>query len=139
MSKKRAFVRYTKSGEIVPGSLIITTNGGYPDKSSLWKEVTVDQCCDTTCVSLYAIALFPQGGNAVQDGRAYYSDRDLQNIPGQCANPLLAIGAKLYMDNLGTIPVVGGDLNAVDQTAILNGIRYYTSSNGTIYDLVCPA
>lgn len=45
MSKKRAFVRYTKSGEIVPGSLIITTNGGYPDKSSLWKEVTVDQCC----------------------------------------------------------------------------------------------
>ena len=46
MSKKRAFVRYTKSGEIVPGSLIITTNGGYPDKSSLWKEVTVDQCCD---------------------------------------------------------------------------------------------
>jgi hypothetical protein len=46
MSKKRAFVRYTKSGEIVPGSLIITTNGGYPDKSSLWKEVTVDQCCE---------------------------------------------------------------------------------------------
>jgi hypothetical protein len=45
MSKKRAFVRYTKSGEIVPGSLIITTNGGYPDKSSLWHEVTVDKCC----------------------------------------------------------------------------------------------
>lgn len=48
MSKKRAFVRYTKSGEIVPGSLIITTNGGYPDKSSLWQEVTVDQCCEET-------------------------------------------------------------------------------------------
>lgn len=47
MSKKRAFVRYTKSGEIVPGSLIVTTNGGYPDKSSLWQEVTVDQCCDS--------------------------------------------------------------------------------------------
>lgn len=46
MSKKRAFVRYTKSGEIVPGSLIITTNGGYPDKSSLWQEVNVDKCCD---------------------------------------------------------------------------------------------
>ncbi len=46
MSKKRAFVRYTKSGEIVPGSLIITTNGGYPDKSSLWKEVTTNQCCN---------------------------------------------------------------------------------------------
>lgn len=45
MSKKRAFVRYTKSGEIVPGSLIITTNGGYPDKSSLWQEISVDKCC----------------------------------------------------------------------------------------------
>ena len=46
MSKKRAFVRYTKSGEIVPGSLIITTNGGYPDKSSLWQEVSAYKCCD---------------------------------------------------------------------------------------------
>ena len=59
MSKKRAFVRYTKSGEIVPGSLIITTNGGYPDKSSLWQEVTVDQCCDTggDCTPLEAIGV----------------------------------------------------------------------------------
>lgn len=46
MSKKRAFVRYTKSGEIVPGSLIITTNGGYPDKSSIWKEIQTNECCD---------------------------------------------------------------------------------------------
>lgn len=45
MPKKRAFVRYTKSGEIVPGSLIVTTNGGYPDKTSLWQEVSVDKCC----------------------------------------------------------------------------------------------
>jgi hypothetical protein len=45
MSKKRAFVRYTKSGEIVPGSLILT-NGSYPDKPALWKEITTDQCCD---------------------------------------------------------------------------------------------
>jgi len=49
MAKKRAFVRYTKSGEIVPGSLIITTNGGYPDKSSLWQEVSADKCCGDTC------------------------------------------------------------------------------------------
>jgi hypothetical protein len=46
MSKKRAFVRYTKSGEIVPGSLILT-NGSYPDKPALWKEITTDKCCDT--------------------------------------------------------------------------------------------
>ena len=39
MSKKRAFVRYNKKGALAPGSLIVTTNGGYPDKSSLWREV----------------------------------------------------------------------------------------------------
>jgi hypothetical protein len=40
--KKRAFARYTKKGQLVPGSLIITTQGGYPNKTSLWKEVDVD-------------------------------------------------------------------------------------------------
>ncbi len=49
MAKKRAFVRYTKSGDIVPGSLVVTTNGGYPDKSSLWEEVTVSKCCPDVC------------------------------------------------------------------------------------------
>lgn len=43
--KERAFVRYTKHGKIVPGSLIVTTKGGYPSGPALWKEVTVDQCC----------------------------------------------------------------------------------------------
>lgn len=40
MSKKRAFIRYTKSGKIVPGSLIVTTKGGYP-KDGIYKEVGV--------------------------------------------------------------------------------------------------
>lgn len=45
MAKKRAFVKYTKSGEIIPGSLIVTTKGGYP-KDGLYKEVTSSLCCD---------------------------------------------------------------------------------------------
>jgi hypothetical protein len=49
MAKKRGFVRYTKKGKLVPGSLVVTTNGGYPDKSSLWKEVDYDLCCDSVC------------------------------------------------------------------------------------------
>ena len=36
--KNRAFVGYTKKGRIIPGSLILT-NGSYPNKPSLWKEV----------------------------------------------------------------------------------------------------
>jgi hypothetical protein len=43
--KKRAFVRYSKNGKIVPGSLILTS-GSYPQGSSTWNEVPADLCCD---------------------------------------------------------------------------------------------
>lgn len=48
--KKRAFVRYTKQGKIVPGSLILTA-GSYPNGPSLWKEVSADLCCDPAIVT----------------------------------------------------------------------------------------
>jgi hypothetical protein len=48
MSKKRAFVRYSKQGKIVPGSLILTA-GSYPNGPSTWKEVPADLCCDGGC------------------------------------------------------------------------------------------
>lgn len=43
--KKRAFVRYSKNGKVVPGSLILT-GGSYPQGPSTWKEVPADLCCD---------------------------------------------------------------------------------------------
>jgi hypothetical protein len=46
MSKKRAFVRYSKQGKIVPGSLILTA-GSYPNGPSTWSEVPADLCCNT--------------------------------------------------------------------------------------------
>jgi len=42
--KKRAFVRYSKQGKIVPGSLVLTS-GSYPQGSSTWNEVPADLCC----------------------------------------------------------------------------------------------
>jgi hypothetical protein len=45
MAKKRAFVRYSKQGKIVPGSLILTA-GSFPQGPSTWKEVPADLCCD---------------------------------------------------------------------------------------------
>ena len=57
MSKKRAFVRYTKAGEVVPGSLILT-NGSYPNGPALWEEVPADLCCSTTPVEeIYTMVL----------------------------------------------------------------------------------
>ena len=43
--KKRAFVRYSKQGKVVPGSLILTS-GSHPSGPSTWKEVPADLCCD---------------------------------------------------------------------------------------------
>jgi len=59
MSKKRAFVRYSKNGKIVPGSLILTA-GSYPQGSSTWNEVPADLCClqpqdYSSCLALQAI------------------------------------------------------------------------------------
>lgn len=45
--KLRAFVRYSKKGKIVPGSLILT-NGSYPNGPAVWHEVPADLCCTTT-------------------------------------------------------------------------------------------
>ena len=58
--KKRAFVRYSKQGKIVPGSLILT-GGSFPQGPSTWNEVPADLCCDTTkdytcCIAIQAIA-----------------------------------------------------------------------------------
>lgn len=52
MSKKRAFVKYTKKGDIIPGSLIVTTKGGYP-KDGLYKEITPSLCCDEVDTAAY--------------------------------------------------------------------------------------
>jgi hypothetical protein len=43
--KKRAFVRYSKQGKIVPGSLILTS-GSFPNGPSTWNEVPADLCCN---------------------------------------------------------------------------------------------
>lgn len=45
--KQRAFVRYTKSGKIIPGSMIMT-NGSYPQGYGLCYEVQTNLCCDPT-------------------------------------------------------------------------------------------
>jgi hypothetical protein len=42
--KKRAFVRYTKNGKIVPGSLVFTY-GSYPEGPALYKEIPYNLCC----------------------------------------------------------------------------------------------
>jgi hypothetical protein len=58
--KKRAFVRYSKQGKIVPGSLILTS-GSFPSGPSTWNEVPADLCClpiqdYSSCLALQGIS-----------------------------------------------------------------------------------
>jgi hypothetical protein len=47
--KKRAFIKYTEYGKIVPGSMIVT-QGSFPSKDgrAKWYEVPMNKCCATT-------------------------------------------------------------------------------------------
>jgi hypothetical protein len=55
--KKRAFLRYRKDGDLIAGSLVITTNGSFPSGQGIWKEVSTNICCATpvntiTCIEI---------------------------------------------------------------------------------------
>lgn len=61
--KKRAFVRYSKQGKVVPGSLVITS-GTHPSGPSTWKEVPADLCCEETSEP-FIFTVRPDGGGTV--------------------------------------------------------------------------
>ena len=56
--KKRAFVRYSKQGKIVPGSLILT-GGSYPQGPATWKEVPADLCCESPVTEPLIMEIIP--------------------------------------------------------------------------------
>lgn len=48
MAKKKAYVRYTKQGKLISGSLIVSTVTGSPIDGT-YKEVPTDLCCVPEC------------------------------------------------------------------------------------------
>lgn len=62
--KKRAFVRYSKQGKIVPGSLILT-GGSYPNGPATWNEIPADLCCPLSTPSTLL-------SNEVSNGEGIY-------------------------------------------------------------------
>ena len=65
--KQRAFVKYTKRGKIIPGSLIVTTQGGYP-KDGIYKEVPVYANNSTGDCDVITGAISTDVGMAVSTG-----------------------------------------------------------------------
>lgn len=90
MSKQKAFIRYTKKGKIVPGSLIVTGSGGYP-KDGTYKEVTPNLCCSgVTLRQDLSETTFPftNGSIYIQFGCMVMAPADYLDIyvPGTPAN-----------------------------------------------------
>ena len=81
MAKKRAFVRYSKQGKIVPGSLILTA-GSYPNGPSTWKEVSADLCCliPEDYKSCLALQVVPED---IDGFYTYGFSLDTFNVPGK--------------------------------------------------------
>jgi len=130
MAKKRAFVKYTKQGKLIPGSLIVTTSGGYPT-NGLYYEVPVDLCCPTEpVVSLYKFdtSTTGLGGKCVGKGTAitiYLTQECYDNI----ILPASVIGCEVWSDAAGTIPASNADYLVTIEG---NKPGYITVVNGLI-------
>jgi hypothetical protein len=111
MAKKRAFVKYTKQGRLIPGSLIVTTSGGYPI-NGLYQEVPMDLCCLTTTVPPVSLFKFDTSTTgsvgsclAKADPISIYMTQECYDlIPvGQSA-----VGCDVWLNSSGTIPATNG-------------------------------
>lgn len=128
MAKKRAFVKYTKQGKIVPGSLVLTS-GTYPDGPALWQEVPTDLCCETS-------AIFPVTTTTTIPGPTAFSVR--RNNTGPCASSgvttiysnssVLAPNVSVYNDIALTSPIA----QFTHICDCVNGIYYIVTSNNTL-------
>ena len=121
--KQRAFVKYTKKGKLIPGSLIVTTSGGYPT-NGLYTEVTPNLCCGDNIFLPRSVAktstlscFSPQSVITV------YMTDDCFNNP--------TVGCKVYQDSAGTIPLELGYIQ-------IGVSRYQIDNNGAIFDLGQP-
>lgn len=106
MSKKRAFVKYTKSGIIVPGGLIITTNGGYP-KGGPYYEVPANLCC-VPLPSDNRVAYTSATGDCCPGGAGRCDTGVIIYLLQSCVdNP--QIGCQVWADQAGTTSVANND------------------------------
>jgi hypothetical protein len=106
MSKKRAFVRYSKQGKIVPGSLILTS-GSFPNGSSTWNEVPADLCCDS-------FVFPPNPGSYTSTVQDEYEDAVSALRFSKAAKEFIKTQGYSYKDVLLNTSVCSDDVNAVE-------------------------
>ena len=123
MAKKRAFVRYSKNGKLVPGSLIVT-QGTHPDKPSTWKEVPYDICCGGgDCPLLEIQVYYSINSETICSGQATLGTYYMDCTP-------ISFFPLIFLDSQGNIPAPTGYysfVNGITNTIlyIVNGVSQY--------------
>ena len=119
--KKRAFVRYSKQGKIVPGSLILTA-GSYPEGPSTWNEVPADLCCTFPIVN----PANPASYNATV--KAEYSGAVSALDFSKAVKNFIKTQGYNYKDVLLSTDVCSDDVNAVESIGNLGQTSLEQSS-----------
>jgi len=107
--KKRAFVRYSKQGKIVPGSLILTS-GSFPQGSSTWNEVPADLCCTTSVFppnpGSYTVTVQDEYEGAVSALRFAEATKEFIKTQGYSYKDIL-LSTDVCSDDVNAIELVG--------------------------------
>jgi len=158
--KKRAFVRYSKQGKIVPGSLILTS-GSFPSGPSTWNEVPADLCCTTSIYppnpGSYTVTVQNQYEGAVPALRFAEATKEFIKTQGYSYKDILLstdvcsddVNAVEHIDNLGQTsaqqssflgPFFGAGLAGYPHTGVL-GLQAWAShitANGALFLVNMP-
>jgi hypothetical protein len=120
MSKKRAFVRYSKQGKIVPGSLILTA-GSFPQGPSIWNEVPADL--------LSINSVFPSNpASYTTTVKSQYTSAVSALRFAEAAKEFIKTQGYNYKDILVSTDVCSDDVNAVEHVGNLGQTSAQQSS-----------
>jgi hypothetical protein len=131
----RAFVKYTKKGKIIPGSLILTTQGGYP-VDGLYLEVSSDLCCNPNPNFNRTVVPFNSFKSALGSGclgkgapfLVYLTQECLDNTELGCNIWVNEAGTVLAPDSQYEVPLPPGSEKAI--------AKFASVVNGTITQLI---
>lgn len=142
MSKKRAFVRYSKQGKIVPGSLILT-GGSFPNGPSTWKEVPADLCCDggggcEECEATFIIPCFEELYDGTYDAFQTFNSQGYGTCTLFNLSSVGSTGLNTYVlnDCIGNLPNRIITVNRLD--SILTPAQDILIDNVSLYTITLP-
>jgi len=138
----RAFVKFDKFGQVVPGSLILRYSPPESGRSYFWKEITNDECCALP-MSNYAF-LAPDGNDEFTitvDGATIVDS--FTSISGTFAagSGQVVVATIVGEDPTKTLLVVDDTTGVIlsNQTGTTGTLTYTFTASGDVYTIIAHA